>query len=390
MKRLSRYFSGLSAGTFLLAFASFFSDISTEMLYPILPVFLTETLKTPASIVGVVEGVATATQYIVQGFSGWLSDKLQKRKSIALVGYFLSAISKPLIGLSTNWPQVVGGRFVDRLGAGTRTAPRDGLIAASATETTRGKAFGLEGIGDNLGAFVGPLLALLFLFALNTPIRTIFYIAAIPGFIAVVLILFVKEKKVTAEHIKIDTHFSRYPKGYWLYILSTAIFGIGNSSNAFLILRTKDIGIPLFTTILIYACFNLVAALSSYPAGHLSDTVGRKGVLVSAFVIFIMTYLGFALTKNIFLIGFLFILYGMYSGAFRTVGKALATDFVPSELRSSAVGWYSSTIGITGFIASLVAGELWVKVSPESSFLYGALFAVAGTVSLLLLVKKTQ
>src|SRR5262245_43755819 len=186
-----RYFAGLSRNTFLLAFASLFADISTEMLYPVLPIFLTQTLHASGSIVGLVEGVAHATQNIVQGFSGSLSDKLQKRKSIALAGYLLAAIAKPLIGLSTGWQGVLGARMPDRFGAGSRSARRDALIAASVAEENRGRAFGLEGIGDNAGAFLGPLLAVLLLAAWQLDVRYIFYLAFIPGMLAFVMVLFV-------------------------------------------------------------------------------------------------------------------------------------------------------------------------------------------------------
>src|SRR5689334_2975708 len=190
-----KYFSGLTKNSILLAFASLFSDISTEMLYPILPVYLTQYLKANGSIVGIIEGIAQATQNIVQGFSGWLSDKLQRRKPIALVGYFLSAVSKPFIGLANTWRVVLAARFSDRLGAGSRAAPRDALIAESVAPEHRGKAFGLEGIGDNLGAFMGPLITVLLFFSLHFDIHTIFYLAIAPGLIAFLMILLVKEKK---------------------------------------------------------------------------------------------------------------------------------------------------------------------------------------------------
>src|SRR5665213_2115119 len=277
--KIQRYFTGLSRNTFLLAFASLFADISTEMLYPVLPVFLTQTLKATGSIVGLVDGFAQAAQNIVQGFSGALSDKLQKRKSIALAGYFLSAVAKPLMGLSTVWQGVFGARLLDRLGAGTRSAPRDALIASSVDEKDRGRAFGLEGIGDNAGAFLGPLLAVFLLYALHVDIRAIFYLAIIPGLLAVFMILLVREHAAAvAAKSKIDVSLRQFPRSYWKYLLATALFGIGNSSNAFLILRTKDIGASLETTILIYAAFNLVAALISYPAGTLSDAWGRRNI----------------------------------------------------------------------------------------------------------------
>ena len=295
-----RYFSGLSRNTFLLALASLFADISTEMLYPILPIFLTQTLKASGSVVGLIEGVAGATQNIVQGFSGALSDKLQRRKPVALVGYFLAALGKPLMGAATVWQGVLGGRFLDRLGTGTRSAPRDALIASSVDEANRGRAFGLEGVGDNAGAFLGPLLAVLLLIVWQLDIRLIFYLAVIPGLLAFLMVLLVEERAaaVTAK-AKIDINLRQFPKPYWKYLLATALFGIGNSSNAFLILQTKDIGASLTMTILIYAGFNLVAALISYPAGFLSDQLGRRNILLVSYAIFLVTYLGFALTRNI-------------------------------------------------------------------------------------------
>jgi MFS family permease len=384
---IQRYFAGLSKNTFLLAFASLFADISTEMLYPVLPVFLTQTLKATGSIVGLVDGFAQATQNIVQGFSGALSDKLQKRKSIALAGYFLSAVAKPLMGLSTVWQGVFGARLLDRLGAGTRSAPRDALIASSVDEKDRGRAFGLEGVGDNAGAFLGPLVAVFLLYALHIRIRAVFYLAIIPGLLAFFLVLLVKEHPAAvAAKSKIDVSLRQFPKAYWKYLLVTALFGLGNSSNAFLILRTQEIGASLETTILIYAAFNLVAALISYPAGSLSDTWGRKNILLASFVIFLIAYLGFALTQNILLIAALFVLYGLYQGIFRAVGKAFASDFVPDHLRASGVGWYSTTVGLLQLVASVVAGLLWDRIGHAAVFYYGAAFAVVGSIGLLLLI----
>jgi MFS family permease len=381
-----RYFGGLSRNTFLLAFASLFADISTEMLYPVLPVFLTQTLHASGSVLGLVEGVAQAAQNIVQGFSGWLSDKLQKRKSIALAGYLLAAASKPLIGLSTAWQGVLGARFLDRFGAGMRSAPRDALIASSVDESHRGKAFGLEGIGDNAGAFLGPLLAVLLLSAWGLDMRWIFYLALIPGLLAVLMIVLVKERTAAAAKSKIDVSVGQFPKAYWTYLLVTALFGIGNSSNSFLILQTNDMGASLTTTILIYAAFNLVAALVSYPAGFLSDRWGRRNILLASFLIFLAVYLGFALTQSIAVIAVLFVLYGAYQGIFRSVGTALATDFVPAHLRASGIGWYSTTIGLLGLMASIVAGQLWDHVGHAAVFAYGAVFAAVGSLALIMLV----
>ena len=384
---IQRYFSGLSRNTLLLACTSLFADISTEMLYPILPVFLTQTLNASGSIVGLIDGFAQATQNIVQGFAGTLSDKLQRRKPIALAGYFLAAIGKPLMGLATVWQVVFGGRLLDRLGAGARSAPRDALIASSVSEENRGRAFGLEGMGDNAGAFLGPLLAVFLLYSLHVGIRSVFYLAVIPGLLAFLLVLLVKESPTAvAAKAKIDVSLRQFPKDYWKYLMVTALFGLGNSSNAFLILRTQDIGASLEMTIFIYAAFNLVAALISYPAGSLSDSWGGKNVLLVSFIIFLIGYLGFALTQNVVLIAGFFAFYGLYQGIFRTAGKALASSFVPERLRASGVGWYNTTVGVLQLVASLVAGALWDHVGHVAVFYYGAVFAVVGAIALLLLI----
>ena len=388
---LQPYFAGLSRNTFLLAFASFFADISTEMLYPVLPVLLTQTLRANGSIVGLIDGFAQATQNIVQGFSGALSDKLRKRKSVALVGYFLAALGKPLMGVSTVWQGVLAARLLDRFGTGVRSAPRDALIASSVEGNERGRAFGLEGVGDNAGAFIGPLLAAFLLYSFGIDIRTIFYVALVPGLLAFMMVLFVSERSTSvAAKSKIDTALGRFPKQYWNYLLATALFGIGNSSNAFLILRTQDTGTSLEITILIYAAFNLVAAVISYPAGVLSDRWGGRTMLLVSYAIFFVAYLGFAVTKNVYLIGILFIVYGLYQGIFRTVGKAMASDLVPEQVRASGIGWYSSTVGILQLISSVVAGLLWDQIGHVAVFYFGAVFAVFGTIGLLLLVRRTD
>jgi MFS family permease len=377
------YFSGLTASTFLLAFASLFSDISTEMLYPILPIFLTQTLHAGGSIVGLVDGFAQATQNIVQGFSGALSDKLKKRKFVALLGYFLSAVAKPLMGLAATWQALLGARFLDRVGAGTRSPPRDALLAASVHEKDRGRAFGLEGVGDNAGAFIGPLVAVVLLYAMHLDIRAIFYLAVIPGLLAFCMVLFVSERSAAiGAKSKIDLSLRHFPSGYWKYLSATAVFNLGNSSNAFLILRTQDIGVSLRSTILIYAVFNLAAALISYPAGSLSDRIGRKGILLGAFLIFMIAYLGFALAQNQYLIIALFIFYGLFQGIYRAVGKSLASDFVPERLRASGIGWYSTTVGVFQLVGSVVAGVLWDRVGHAAVFIYGAAFAAAGGLAL--------
>jgi MFS family permease len=384
---LARYFAGLSRNTFLLALSSLFADISTEMLYPVLPVFLTQVLHSSGSIVGLIDGFAMATQNIVQGFSGTISDHLQRRKPVALAGYLLAAIAKPLMGLATVWETLFAARLLDRIGAGMRSAPRDALVASSVAERDRGRAFGLEGLGDNTGAFLGPLVALVLLYAFHLDLRTIFYVAIVPGLLAVLMVLLVRESRAgVAAKTRIDVNLRRLPRAYWKYLMATALFCIGNSSNAFLILQARDVGVSLEATILVYAAFNLVAALISYPAGVLSDSLGRRNVLLAAFAVFVITYLGFAMTRNVVAIGALFVLYGLYQGIFRAVGKALASDFVPEALRASGVGWYSTTVGVMQLLASVAGGLLWDRVGHPAVFYFGAVFAIIGSVGLLLLV----
>lgn len=388
-RRNSGIASWLSANVVLLSLSSLFGDVSTEMLYPILPVFLTEVLGASGSVVGLVDGLAQATQNIVQGLSGSLSDRLQRAKPIALAGFLLAALSKPLIGFATAWPEVLGARLLDRIGAGTRSAPRDALIAGSVTEADRGKAFGLESFGDNFGAFLGPVLTVFLLGVVHLDMRPIFYLAVIPGLMAFLVVLLVRERPATvAARTRIDANWRQLPRPYWSYLAAIALFGLGNSSNAFLILATQDAGASVENTVLVYAGFNLVAALASYPAGLLSDRIGRRNVLLAAFAVFFVTYAGFAATRSLGVIAVLFIGYGLYQGAFRAVGKALATDLVPQQLRATGIGWYTAVVGLLQLIASLVAGQLWDRIGHQAVFAYGAVFAVVGAVALFLLVAK--
>jgi MFS family permease len=261
------------------------------------------------------------------------------------------------------------------------------LIAASADEASRGKAFGLEGVGDNLGACLGPLLTLAILG--HVAFATIFYLTVIPGALAVLMILLVWERPVAlAAKATLDVHVGGFPKAYWAYLAVTALFGLGNSSNVFLILRAAPEEDRLGPTILAYAGYNLVAAVASYPAGHLSDRLGRRTVLLLAFLVFAVVYAGFGVTTNVAALAALFVFYGLYQGIFRAVGKALATDLVPPELRASGVGWYMATVGITGLIASVIGGELWTRFGPAATFFYGAATAVLGSVGLVLFSRK--
>jgi MFS family permease len=380
---------GLPRNVLLLAATSFFADVSSEMLRPVLPLFLTQQLGAPASVVGVVEGVAEGTQNAVQGVSGWLADRLRRNKPLALAGYGLGALAKPAIGLATAWPLVLVGRFGDRLGTGVRSAPRDALIADSVDEPRRGAAFGLEGIGDNLGAVVGPLLAAALLSLLHMELRWIFYLAVVPGALALAMVAFVSERRERERApaaAAARPGIRDLPPAYWKYLLCVAAFGVGNSSNAFIVLKATDVGTAAGLTTLVYAAFNLVAAVVSYPVGRASDRWGRRPLFLAALAVFAVAYAGLALTSSALVVALLFLIYGAYQGTFRTVGKALATDLAPEALRASGLGLYAAALGLSSLLAGVVGGQLWDRVGPSATFLYGAACAVLGGLLLAVLV----
>lgn len=383
--------SGLTLNTFLLAFTSFFADISSEMQYPVLPTFLTQTLGASGTIVGLIDGCAQALQNIVQGFTGTLSDRLHRRKPVALAGYLVAAVAKPLTGFASSWPGAFGARCLDRLAAGSRSPPRDALIASSTDERDRGRAFGLEGVGDNAGAFLGPMLTVWLLYALHIQIRSVFYLTIFPGLMAFLMVLLVRERRVpVAAKTKLDVSVREFPRSYWTYLLVMALFTMGNSSSAFVLLRTRDSGASLETTLLVYAAFNLMAALISFPAGSLSDRFGRRDVLLACFAIFGVAYLGLAVTATVVVVSAMFLLYGLYQGIFRAVGKAFASDFVSDSHRASAIGWYNMMVGLLQLVASLVAGILWDRIGHAAVFYYGAVFASLGMIGLINLIPDVR
>lgn len=380
--------SRLPANVYLLAAASLFADISTEMLYPVLPQFLTQGLGASGGIVGLVDGFARAMQNIVQGLSGTMADRLQRHKAAALVGYAIAACAKPLMGLSGTWQALLAARLLDRFGTGVRSAPRDALLASSVPRETRGRAFGLESLGDNAGACIGPLLAAAILYLASVELRTIFFIAAIPGFLALALTAFVRSP---AKPTAIATHSGapeRLSATYRRFLFVSALLEAGNCGSAFLILRTGDWGATLDQSILIYAGFNLAAALASYPAGLLSDRFGRRNLLAAGYALFVLCFLGLSVGRSLVLGACLFAIYGVHQGVFRTVGKAYASDLGTSHRRASSLGWYTATVGIAQLTASIVAGLLWDRLGHASIFVFGAAVTSLGMVALLIMLPR--
>ena len=377
----------------VFGFVSFFTDISSEMIYPLIPLFLTSVLGVGASFLGLIEGIAEATASVLKTFSGYISDRVKRRKPLVLLGYGLSTISKPTVGLATRWVHVLIARFLDRTGKGIRTSPRDALIAETVDKKSRGKAFGFHRAMDTLGAVVGPLLAygLLNIFKGYFPeaksLRLVFLSAFVPGFIAfVILLLFVTEKaREKRERRAFLGTLRSMPRHFLAFLFVMGIFALGNSSDTFLILRSQNIGFNYTEIPLLYMTFNIIYALSAMPLGSLSDKIGRKATIGAGFAVYGLVYLLFALLRSPSFLWLLWGLYGIYYGFTEGVGRAFVADLVDESRRGTAYGIYHMVIGLLLFPASFIAGILWDRVSPSAPFYFGAFMAFLSAILLLLL-----
>lgn len=383
--------SPLSRSTIIIGLVSLLGDISSEMIYPILPTFLTQTLLAPATVVGLIEGIAVGSASIVSGFSGWISDRIRRRKAVAFVGYALTAVSRPMISFAIAWPVVLGARFGDRFGKGIRTAPRDALLAESAAESARGRAFGFERAMDSAGAVLGPLLGLALVAWAGLEARKIFLISAIPASIAAVMILAVRERRsdIVAGSSSIRLSLAGTTREYRRLLIITAVFGLANSANAFLILRAQQLGLTVGLTIVAYALYNAVASMTSVPAGSASDRFGRRNLLIIGYAIYAVSYAGFGLANASWLVWPLFALYGLFPALTDGVSKALAVDTAGKAGRATAIGVYSAVVGVTQIAASYIGGMLWDKVDSTATFYFGALLAaLAALLSVALLPSR--
>ena len=380
-------FHGLSRSTIIIGLVSLLSDISSEMIYPILPLFLTETLRAPATVVGLIEGIAVGASTAIGGISGWISDRIGRRKPIAFAGYALTAVSRPLIAAAQVWPLVLGARFAERFGKGIRNAPRDALLAESTPEEFRGRAFGFERAMDSFGAVIGPLIALVLVGWASLGARSIFLISGIPAAVAALLILTVHERgRNVATTNKLKFSLAGTTREYKRLLLVTGVFGLANSANAFLILRSEQLGLDRKWTILSYTLYNAIASLASMPAGAASDRFGRRNVLILGFGIYAVSYAGFGAASAGWLVWPLFALYGLFPALTDGVGKALAVDTAGTAGRATAIGIYSMVMGLTQIAASYIGGLLWDKVSSQATFYFGAGLSALAMVMLFLLL----
>jgi len=372
----------------ILGIVSFLTDISTEMVYPLIPLYLTTKLGASPAIVGLIEGVAESTAALLRVFSGYISDLIGKRKPLAILGYGSSTLGKVFLYLSHSWGLVFVGRWIDRFGKGIRTAPRDALIADSADPSKRGKAFGLHRAMDTFGAVIGILLAYYFFTRFSGDYSKVFMYSLIPAFLGVFVLFFVRESKKVAKQSasKPTLKWSLLDKRLKGFLIVTLIFTLGNSSNQFLLLRAKNLGFNDATVLLLYLTYNLVYMAFAYPAGRISDRIGRKKLIVVGYLFYGLVYLGFALVKASPYLWVLFGLYGIYIGLTEGVQKALISDIAPVETRATLIGLHATLEGIGLLPASFVAGLLWNNISPSAPFYFGGLMGVISALGMLLVL----
>lgn len=373
----------------LLGLASLLTDVSTEMVYPLLPLFLTQTLGASPAILGVIEGLAESVASLLRVFSGYVSDRLGRRKPLAIAGYTSSTAGKALLYLALGWPLALAGRLVDRFGKGIRTAPRDTLIAESAAPARRGLAFGLHRAMDTLGAAIGVTLAYLFLRASPTQYRGIFLWALLPAAAAVVVLFATRDVRGAARPAQLPRlRWSGLDRRLQGFLIVVFLFTLGNSSNQFLILRANNLGVTPANVILLYLLYNVLYALVSYPAGRLSDRIGRRAVLVAGYAVYGLVYLGFALARGAAALIVAFAAYGVYSGLAEGVEKALVADLAPPQLRATAIGLHATLVGMGLLPASLLAGWLWTTFSPAAPFYLGGILGIAASLALAIVLRR--
>jgi len=371
-----------------LGVVSLCTDLSSEMVYPLTPILLTKVLGAPPWVIGVVEGFAESTASILKLYSGYLSDKMGRRKPLTLAGYALAAFSKPLLGMAGGWGQVLSARLMDRTGKGLRAAPRDALIADNTPPAQRGRAFGFHRSMDTTGAVLGPLVAFLFLRYYPEQLRLVYLLAFIPAAIGVlVLWLFVREVKKernSDNSVALPTFaLSGLSPELKRYLLVVGLFGLGNSSDAFLLLKAQSMGVSSANLLLLYALFNMVEAALAYTAGRWGDRAGRRPLIAAGWGVFALVYLGFALFNSPWAATVLFLLYGLYHTLTQGTQKALAADLAHPARRGAEIGAYHLLVGIAALPASLVAGWLYTNVSPSAPFYLGAATATLALVALL-------
>lgn len=378
-------FSGISGNVLILGLVSFLTDVSSEMIYPLLPLFVTSVLGAGPAFLGIIEGVAESTAALLKLASGIVSDRVEGRKRLILAGYSLSSLSRPLMAIAGTPLAVLLIRFSDRIGKGIRTSPRDALIADSTEKSQWGKAYGFHRSLDHAGAIVGPLLATALMTWLVSDLRTVFWLAAIPGILAVILIA-VKVRDIPRSKTATSAQPGLAPgKNIRAYLLILLLFTLGNSSDAFLLLRASQLGVTPARIPLLWTFFHVVKMLASMPFGTLSDKIGRRQVIITGWGVYALAYAGFALAETELHIWLLFAGYGLFYGMTEGAEKAYLSDLAEPAERGRAFGWYNFAVGIGALPASLLFGVIWQKASPQAAFAFGASLALLAAILLLAL-----
>lgn len=361
---------------FVLGLVSFFNDLASEMIYPVVPIFLTSILHTAIPIVGLIEGIAEALASISKYIFGTVSDYFQKRKAFVVWGYSFGAISKILIGLAYSWPLILFARVIDRLGKGLRTAPRDSILLENATPENKGYIFGFHRAFDSLGAVFGPLAALLILYLLKDNIRLTFFIAFIPAVIAIVLlIIFVREKKkpvIENEQKLVKINWKNLNPNLKIFLVISFLFSLGNSSDAFLLLNAKNLGLTTTLVVLMYVLYNISQTIFATPAGSLADKFGARRIFMAGLFVFSTVYFFFGFAKNTLWLWFLFPVYGIYIAATDGVSKSYISEFISKKESGTYFGAYYTLTAIGSFLASFIGGLVWSKINPSATFYYGS------------------
>lgn len=372
---------------FYIGLLSFFGGISQDMFVPILPLYLANVLGMSKAFIGLSEGLVTSGASIFKIIAGFLTDKFGKRKPFIFLGYFLSLIARPLLAFTNLGAAVLGLRFLDGVGKGMKESPKDALIADSTEMATRGKGFGIARMIDTLGSVAGPLVlfGLLYLFKDNSSkYRIILLATTIPLLVTFAILKFKVQETASQEKITAALGAGTLPRKFYLFLGTVLLFGLGNSSDAFLILRAQNIGVTFLAIPLVYALFNFVYASASVPLGSLSDRIGREKVIMLGWFAYAMAYFGFALANASYQIWLLFALYGFYYATVAGVAKAFVADMVPVDHRGRAYGIYNTAVGLVTLPASFIAGLLWDRFNPSAPFFFGAAMSLAALVLLLL------
>ena len=378
----------LSRNVYALTAVSFFTDVSSEMIYPLLPAFLTLTLGASASFIGAIEGAAETTAAVLKLASGWWSDRVRRRKPLVVAGYTIASIVRPLVAIAQSATQVLVIRVCDRVGKGIRNSPRDALIADSVDPAIRGRAFGVNRTGDHTGGVVGPLIAFALVQWLHLGLRTVFWWAVVPGALAVLTVLFgvreISRKGDTVVRAAPPDLSQPLSARFWAVLGVILLFTLGNSTDAFLLLRAQQLGVPIALAPILWAFLHVIKSLSSTPGGVLSDRIGRKPLLVAGWLLYAAVYFAFGRASSVWHAWALFGVYGIFFGLTEGTERALVTDIVPPARRGTAFGWYNLTIGLGALPASVLFGALWDRYSSRVAFDFGASLALAASLGIAL------